>query len=212
MSTSRKSGNEIDYFSYNGEQQTLVPQSNTFNKWHQTFSTRLKGLGYALISSTDDEDKHLLCVGSDRLCGTYYTNDTQKNEFKEVFDLMPQLKLEHMAEMRPVRFKSRDRLDLYAYLTIPSNASVKDPVPLILNPHVDRYGPRDDWGCNPETQLFASRGYAILQINYCGSGGYGKSFYLAVSKQIGRNMLNDLEDGVAYAQTLDFIGAEKTAI
>ena len=83
---------------------------------------------------------------------------------------------------------------------------------MIVNPHGGPYGVRDGWGFNPETQLFASRGYATLQINYRGSGGYGKKFYLAGSKQIGRKMLDDLEDGVAYAIKQGWVDEKKIAI
>jgi len=90
-----------------------------------------------------------------------------------------------MAEIRPIRFTSRDGLQLYGYITIPKDAANGKKVPLVVNPHGGPYGPRDEWGFNPETQLFASRGYATLQVNYRGSGGYGKKFSLAGNKQIG---------------------------
>ncbi|SFI73509.1 Prolyl oligopeptidase family protein [Olleya namhaensis] len=114
--------------------------------------------------------------------------------------------------MRPINFISRDGLKVYGYITIPNNIKKGQRVPLIVNPHGGPYGVRDYWGFNPETQLFASRGYATLQVNYRGSGGYGKEFFLKGNKQIGRKMLNDLEDAVAYAKTLDFIDGNKTAI
>ena len=117
-----------------------------------------------------------------------------------------------MAEMRPITFTSRDGLTLYGYLTVPKEAQSGEKVPLIVNPHGGPYGPRDEWDFNPESQLFASRGYATLQVNYRGSGGYGKSFYLAGSKQIGRKMLADLEDGVAYVKSLGLVDENKVAI
>ncbi len=210
--TSRKRGHEIDYFYYTGEKSELVPHSKTFKKLHKKFKKQFKDQEFFVVSTTDEEDKHLLYVSSDRLYGVYYTYDAKKKSFKQVFDLMPQLKPVDMAEMRPISFTSRDGLTVDGYLTIPNNASKTDPVPLIVNPHGGPYGPRDEWGFNPETQLFASRGYATLQVNYRGSGGYGKKFYLAGSKQIGRKMLNDLEDAVAYVKTMDFIDGDKVAI
>lgn len=148
---------------------------------------------------------------SDKLYGIYYLYDAVKDIFKEVFNLMPELNPNDMAEMRPIKFKSRDGLTIYGYLTIPKQAK-SGKVPLIVNPHGGPYGVRDDWGYNPETQLFASRGYATLQINYRGSGGFGKAFFLAGNKQIGRKMLDDLEDGVAYVKTLNLIDDNKIAI
>lgn len=212
LETSRKRNYEIDYFSYTGEKSEIVPVSAAFKKLYARFKSQFGKYQFGIISKTDEEDQYLLIVTSDKLYGKYYTYDLKTDKFTLLADLMPKLKEEDMAEMRPVKFKSRDGLDLYGYITIPKEAKSGAKVPLIVNPHGGPYGPRDEWGFNPETQLFASRGYATIQVNYRGSGGYGKSFSLAGSKQIGRNMLNDLEDGVAYAKSLGFIDGDKVAI
>jgi len=197
MSRSRKRNYEVDYYYYTGEKAEIVAVSPTAKRLKEKFTKQFGNKSVSISDVTDEEDKYLLYVYSDRLYGTYYLYDATADNFKKLLDLMPQLKEEDMAEMRPIKFKSRDGLDLYGYVTIPKNADASRKVPLIVNPHGGPYGPRDNWGFNPETQLFASRGYATLQINYRGSGGYGKSFYLAGCKQIGRKMLDDLEDGVA---------------
>lgn len=211
LSRSRKRNYEIDYFYHIGEKKVVVPVSDTYKKWHKKFTEKFAHKSFTIVSKTDEEDKILLYVNSDKLYGTYYMYDVAKDTFKEIFHLLPHLNENDMAEVRPIQFKTRDNLTVYAYLTIPKQA--KDgKVPLIVNPHGGPYGVRDYWGFNPETQLFASRAYATLQINYRGSGGYGKAFYLAGSKQIGRKMLEDLEDGVAYVKTLGLIDENKIAI
>jgi dipeptidyl aminopeptidase/acylaminoacyl peptidase len=212
LATSRKRGYEVDYYYYTGEKDEIIPVSATAKKLHARFKKQFGDKDFTITGITDNEDKYLLYVGSDKLYGVYYFYDATKDTFKEIMNLAPQLKEEDMAEMRPIKFKSRDGLTVYGYLTIPKGASKSNKVPLILNPHGGPYGVRDSWGFNPETQLFASRGYATLQVNYRGSGGYGKEFFLAGNKQIGRNMLNDLEDGVAYAKTLGFIDGDKVAV
>ncbi len=212
MSRSRKRDYEIDYYYFNGEKSEITPVSDYYKKLHKRLENEFKGYEFSVANKTEDEDKYLILVGSDRLYGKYYLYDVKTDQIKEIMDLMPQLKEEDMAEMRPIKFTSRDGLEIYGYLTIPNGASASNKVPMIVNPHGGPYGPRDSWGFNPETQLFASRGYATLQINYRGSGGYGKKFYLAGSKQIGRKMLNDLEDGVEYALSLGFINPEKVAV
>lgn len=211
LSRSRSRGYEVDYYYYTGEKSVVVPVSSTYKKLHNKFTNEFVNRDFNIVSETDEEDKFLIYVTSDKLYGVYYLYDAVKDTFKEVFNLMPTLNPDEMAEMRAIKFTSRDGLTIYGYLTIPKQA--KDgKVPLIVNPHGGPYGVRDVWGFNPEAQLFASRGYATLQINYRGSGGYGKSFFLAGNKQIGRKMLNDLEDGVAYVKTLDLIEEEKIAI
>ena len=212
METSRKRGYEVDYYYYTGEKERIVPVSETFTELYRKFEQRLGDQQFSVVSVTDQEDKYLLSVSGDKLYGIYYTYDVAEDTFQEVMNLMPQLKPEDMAEMRPITFPSRDGLTLYGYLTIPSSAQSGERVPLVVNPHGGPYGPRDEWGFNPETQLFASRGYATLQVNYRGSGGYGKEFFLAGSKQIGRKMLDDLEDGVAYVKSLDLVDENKIAI
>jgi dipeptidyl aminopeptidase/acylaminoacyl peptidase len=212
MSRSKKRGYEIDYYYFTGEKQSIRPVSETYKELDKRFQNEFGDKEFSVVSKTDEEDKYLIYVTSDKLYGKYYLYNDKENSFKVIMDLMPQLKEEDMAEMRSLKFKSRDGLTIHAYLTLPKEASTDVKVPLIVNPHGGPYGPRDEWGFNPETQLFASRGYATLQINYRGSGGYGKEFYLAGNKQIGRKMLNDLEDGVAYVKTLGLIDENRIAV
>ncbi len=209
---SRKRNFEVDYYYYNGEKYHIIPVSKTAKKLHDKFKAQFGEKDFYISSKTDNEDKYLIYVTSDRLYGKYFTYNTSTDQFKEVINLMPQLKEEDMAEMRSIKFKTRDGLIVYGYLTIPNEAKNGKKVPMIVNPHGGPYGPRDSWGYNPETQLFASRGYATLQVNYRGSGGYGKEFYLAGCKQIGRKMLDDLEDAVAHVKTLGLIDESKIAI
>jgi len=212
VSRSRKRDYEVDYYYYTGEKSVVIPVSTTYKKLHEKFIEKFKNKDFDIVSKTDEEDKFLIYVTSDKLYGIYYLYEAMKDQFKEVFNLMPALDPKEMAEMRPIKFKSRDGLTIYGYLTIPNQSKEGKKVPLIINPHGGPYGPRDNWGFNPETQLFASRGYATLQVNYRGSGGYGKDFFLAGNKQIGRKMLDDLEDGLAYVKTLNLIDENKIAI
>ncbi|MDC1107033.1 S9 family peptidase [Prolixibacteraceae bacterium] len=212
MSRSRLRNYEIDYFYYNGEKSEVTPQSKTFKKLHKKLSKKFKGQEFNIVDKTDDETKMLIVTGSDKLYGVYYSYDAKSNKFEKLLDLMPQLKAEDMATMLPISFESRDGYTVYGYITLPQTVEKGQKAPLIVNPHGGPYGVRDSWGFNPETQLFASRGYATLQVNYRGSGGYGKEFYLAGSKQIGRKMLNDLEDGVAYVISKGWVNKDRVAI
>jgi len=212
MSVSRKRDYEIDYIYYNGEKNYTIPISDTYKELHKIFLKQFGNKDFSISNKTDDENKYLIYVTNDKLYGIYYVYNSKDNTFKEIMNLMPQLKENDMVEMRPIKFKSRDGLTIYGYLTIPKEAKNGQKTPLIVNPHGGPYGPRDSWEFNSESQLFASRGYATLQVNYRGSGGYGKEFYLAGNKQIGRKMLDDLEDGVAYIKTLGIIDQDKIAI
>ncbi len=211
MSRSKKRNYELDFYSYNGEKEIIIPVSEYFKKLHRKLSSKFSTNNFEVVSQTTKEDKYLIMVFSDILYGQYYLYDVKNNNIKLLEDLMPKLTPDTMAPMTPISFTTRDGLDVHGYLTLPLNAK-KGKTPMIVNPHGGPYGERDSWGFNAEAQLFASRGYATLQINFRGSGGYGKQFYLAGSKQIGRNMLNDLEDGVKHVINQGVIDKNKIAI
>lgn len=212
MARSRKRNYEIDYFSYNGEKNVLIPVSKSFKKFDAAAKKIFPNKVVSRIDYDDNEETYLVVVQSDKLYGTYYTYDVAKKKFTLLYDLMPQLKEEDMAVMRPITFKSRDGLTIHGYITLPKAALEGKKVPLIVNPHGGPQGIRDSWGFNPETQLFASRGYATLQVNFRISGGYGKEFLRAGFKQIGRKAMDDVEDGVKYVLEQGWIDKDKIAI
>ncbi len=212
MATSRKRNWEIDYFEYEGEKQVIVPVSKFYTKLHSKVTKRFKDKQYGIADYTDDESQFLIYITSDKLYGVYYAYDVEKDEFKELYNLMPQLKEEDMAEMRPITFTSRDGLTLHGYITLPKAAQDGQQVPVIVNPHGGPQGIRDSWGFNPESQLFASRGYATLQVNFRISGGYGKEFLRSGFKQIGRKAMDDVEDGLKHVIEQGWVNPEKVAI
>lgn len=212
MHLSRKRNYELDYFSYEGEKDVVVPVSAFYKDLHTRITNMFKGKQYSIADFDDNENKFLIYVTSDKLYGTYYEYDNKTKKFTLLYDLMPQLKEADMAEMRPIKFKSRDGKMIYGYITLPKEALQGKKVPLIVNPHGGPQGIRDSWGFNPETQLFASRGYATLQVNFRISGGYGKEFLRAGFKQIGRKLMDDVEDGVKYAIQQGWVNKNKIAI
>ena len=212
LSVSKKRNWELDYFTYEGEKQVIVPVSDYFKKLHAKFVKQFGDKQYSIISYTDDENKYLIYVSSDKLYGKYFSYEVDKDLFNEVFDLMPQLKEEDMAEMRPITFKSRDGIILNGYITLPKAALQGQRVPVIVNPHGGPQGIRDSWGFNPEAQLFASRGYATLQVNFRISGGYGKEFLTSGFKQIGRKAMDDVEDGLQYVIEQGWVDKDRAAI
>ncbi len=212
MATSRKRNWEIDYFEYEGEKEVVVPVSKFYKKLHKRITERFKGKQYGIADYTDDEKQFLIYTTSDKLYGVYHAYDVEKDEFKELYNLMPQLKEEDMAEMRPITFTSRDGLTIHGYITLPKAAQDGRKVPVIVNPHGGPQGIRDSWGFNPEAQLFASRGYATLQVNFRISGGYGKEFLRSGFKQIGRKAMDDVEDGLKHVIEQGWVDPEKVAI
>ena len=112
--------------------------------------------------------------------------------------------------MKSITYKSRDGLTIHGYLTTPAGVEAKN-LPLVVIPHG---GPsaRDVWGFDSEAQFLANRGLAVLQVNFRGSTGYGKSFWQAGFKQWGRKMQDDVTDGVLWAVEKGIADKDKLAI
>ncbi len=113
--------------------------------------------------------------------------------------------------MQPISYTARDGLIIHGYLTLPAGAA-GHRVPLIMHPHGGPYGIRDDWGFDPEVQFLANRGYAVLQPNYRGSGGYGLDFLTAGRHEWGGKMQDDLTDGVKWAIAQGYADPARVAI
>ena len=141
--------------------------------------------------------KFIVSVSSDTVFGKYYYYDSLTDKLTELATLSPWLKSEELSEMHPISYKSRDGLTINGYLTLPKNKEAKN-LPLIVNPHGGPWA-RDMWGFNPEVQLLANRGYAVLQVNFRSSTGYGKEFLQAGNKQWGLKIQDDITDGVQWA-------------
>lgn len=212
LGLSRKRNWELDYYGFEGEKTEIIPVSPTFKKIYADLEKQFKGYEFNFAGKTDNEDKLLIVVQSDKLYGKYYIYDTKTGKATLLYDLMPQLKEADMAVMKPITFKARDGKTIHGYITLPKAALAGKKVPMIVNPHGGPQGVRDHWGFNPETQLFASRGYATLQVNFRISGGYGKEFLTSGFKQIGRKAMDDVEDGVLYAISQGWADKDKIAI
>jgi len=149
-------------------------------------------LGIAALDKA--EEKYIVRTYSDRSLGAYYFFDSKKNKLTKLHDVSPWIDEHNMAEVRPIQYRSRDGLTIQGYLTIPKGVEPKN-LPVVVNPHGGPWA-RDSWGFNPEIQFLANRGFAVLQVNFRGSTGYGKAFWEASFKQWGLTMQNDITDGV----------------
>ncbi|WP_217922330.1 S9 family peptidase [Miltoncostaea oceani] len=123
-----------------------------------------------------------------------YRRDTGESEL--LFRSRPWLDPATLAPMRPVTITSRDGLRLHSYLTLPLDAEPRD-LPAVLVVHGGPWA-RDAWGYDPQAQLLANRGYAVLQVNYRGSTGFGKAFMHAAEREFAGRMHDDLIDAVEW--------------
>ena len=173
--------------------------------WDETVARRQRILDEALPGLinqqqviSEDGKRVLVQSRSDREPGVYYLFDETKKKIEEIAVLRPHLDPSQLAPMKAIRYKARDGLEIEAMLTLPVGREPKK-LPLVINPHGGPFGPRDEWRYNPEIQLLANRGFAIIQPNYRGSGGYGDWFERLGYRQWGRAMQDDLTDAVKWA-------------
>lgn len=154
------------------------------------------------VNTLQDWDKSLnrflVRAWSDKVAARYYLLDMEAGKLRFLVDARPWQDPSTMAEMRPITYETRDGLTIHGYLTIPHGWD-GEPMPLILNPHGGPHGPRDAWGWSKEGQFFASKGWMTLQVNYRGSGGYGRTFQESGYRKWGLEMQDDLTDAVAWA-------------
>lgn len=165
-----------------------------------------------IISTADDEKAFIIYAGRDTDPGAYYLLDLHgRTQFVQLGQVNPHLKPEQLRPMKPVVYRARDGLEIHGYLTLPAGAEGRR-VPLIINPHGGPFGIRDYWGYHRDVQFLASRGYAVLQPNYRGSGGYSLEFLEAGRREWGRKMQDDLTDGVAWAVAEGIADPHRVAI
>lgn len=191
FSAKRKVLQSAFYTSWKGEQHFLDKEAEAdYNKMKDKF----KGYEVAIYGNNNEEDKFIVWTGNDKLPSKFYFYDKKTGETKYLATGRPWLKEEHMATMKPIEYKSRDGLTIHGYLTLPKGYEAKN-LPVVINPHGGPWA-RDQWGFNNEAQFLANRGYAVLQMNFRGSTGYGKEFWLKGSKEWGKKMQDDITDGV----------------
>ena len=152
----------------------------------------------------------LVSFESDRAPVRFYSWDRATKKATILFTNRPKLEGAPLAEIKPIEFTSRDGLKIRGYLTLPVGVPAEN-LPMVLSVHGGPWA-RDNWGFNTHVQLLANRGYAVLQLNFRGSTGFGKKFLHAGDRQWGLAMQNDLTDGVAWAVSQNIVDPKRVAI
>jgi len=162
----------------------------------QAIARNFPGQYSRVLNYTADGKHAIVIVRSDRNPGDYYLFDLTTHNMQMLVHARPWVDPATMRPMEPVDIVARDGLALHGFLTTPAGSK---PYPLVVLPHGGPHGIDDEWGFNTEAQLLASRGYAVLQVNYRGSGGYGRAFEQMGYRQWGLSMQDDLTDATHWA-------------
>ncbi len=152
----------------------------------------------SVVSTTHDFRLSIVAVWGDIYTTEFFLYDRDKNQLSPMFDSRPWIDDELLSPMEPIVVTARDGTELHGYLTVPRGAEKKN-LPLIIVPHGGPHGPRDEWGFQVFEGFIPAAGYAMLQINYRGSGGYGQAFENMGHREWGGKMQDDLTDSVRWA-------------
>lgn len=184
----------VTYDAYKPSLKYIDPGSE-WTQLHAGLMRSFPGQMLSFNSFSRDGNKVLLAVWSDRDIGSYYVYDRTSKQLQKVIDYKPWLKPDAMARSRPIEFTNRAGQKLFGFLT----ANGTGPMPMVVMAHGGPFDVHDTWGFNDEVQFLASRGYAVLQVNYRGSGGRGEAFARAGWKGWGTTIQQDITDGVRWA-------------
>jgi len=171
---------------------------------------QLAGSEIMIVGRDSAEDKFIIKSYTDRNPGTYYLYERADQKLTRLGDINTSINPNELCSMQTIAFKARDGLTINGYITLPKGKNATD-LPVVVMPH-DGPWRRDTWGYSDEVQFLANRGYAVFQVNYRGSTGYGKAFYSAGFKQAGGKIQDDITDGVNWLINKKIANPKKIAI
>lgn len=169
------------------------------------------GYQVEVSNGSDDGKLRVVTVHSDREPGKFFLYDADSQaKLSMLMAFKQNITRDRFSAMTPISFDARDGTKIHGYLSRPNGSKGKDP--MIVMVHGGPFGIRDHWGWDPEVQLLTSHGYAVLQVNFRGSGGYGTDFEEAGHRQWGKIMQDDVTDGTLWAVKQGFADKDKMCI
>src|SRR5438045_5498569 len=163
---------------------------------YKTLSDKLPEYEIDVAAHDKAEEKFIVVANNDRTPGSRYLFEKKSGQLTKLVDVAPWLKEQQLAPKKAINLQRTDGSTIQGYLTLPLGREPKN-LPVVANPHGGPWA-RDVWNYNPEVQFLANRGYAVLQVNFRGSTGYGRKFWESSFKQWGRTMQDDISDGVQW--------------
>ncbi|KAF1696060.1 S9 family peptidase [Pseudoxanthomonas daejeonensis] len=190
---------------------TMIDEAHPDAEVYGSLASAFPGEMVDFSSATKDGNLIVVSVYSDSNPGELYLYDRKAGKARFLMQGRAWLKKEQMGSVKPFSVATRDGKTIHGYLTLPKGSSGKN-LPLIVNPHGGPIGPRDTWRFNSEAQMFANRGYAVLQVNFRGSGGYGDAFRNAGHRQWAQGIQNDILDATHWAIQQGYADKERICI
>jgi dipeptidyl aminopeptidase/acylaminoacyl peptidase len=171
----------------------------------------LPGTVNSILDFTRDGKRMLVTASSDRAPAVAYVYDDPTKNLQLLGASRGWIKPEQMVSTHPIVYAARDGLEIHGDLTLPVGQKPLN-LPLVVMPHGNVFGLRDQWTFDPMVQMLANRGYAVLQMNYRGSGGFGSDFQKKGRKEIGGKIQEDIEDATRWAIAKKVANPKRIAI
>lgn len=187
---------ELIATTYEDERERISWKNKAFEADYRWLEGKLPGRKISFGSHTTDENLWLISASSDVEPGETFLFDRKARKLTLQYKIREKLPREALSQVKAIRYKSSDGLEIPAFLTLPKGLPEKN-LPLVVVPHGGPWG-RDYWGYSPVAQFLANRGYAVLAPNFRASTGYGKKFLNAGNKQWGDKMQDDITWGVKH--------------
>ena len=181
---------------------------------------RIRGVDdgeFKVTSRSHDDTRWIVYFVKDDGPTTFHLYDRERDEVEYLFTNRPDLERYDLRPMKSAVVSSRDGLDMVVYYTLPTQTGGEGdtepakPIPTVLLVHGGPQG-RDSWGYDPQHQLLANRGYAVVSVNFRGSTGFGKAFVNAGDREWGGKMHDDLIDVVEWAVERGISDPDRIAI
>ena len=173
------------------------PAEHPIGNWLKKLQKIFPQNTVSITSGSRDNARFIVKVSSASNPGDFYLLDTKSGKVRFLTKSSPWIDSKKMAEVKPIKLAVRDGMEIFGYITTPKDKTKN--LPLVVLPHGGPHGVRDYWEYNPDVQLLANNGYAVLQVNFRGSDGYGREFSVAGYGQWGAKMQDDVTDATLWA-------------
>lgn len=200
----------LESYKFEGERPTIVHVGERGEKLNNIFAQTFPGSTVEIESQSKDKNRMIIRVTSPTDPGTFYFYDENQKKIEMIGYIYQKVDLEKLSPMTPIEYKARDGLIIPGYLSLPHGVGEKN-LPTIILPHG---GPltRDNWRFDFWVQFLTTQGYAVLQMNYRGSTGYGEDYMEKGFHEWGRKMVEDINDGAKWMISQGYADPNKMCI
>ena len=187
-----------------------IDPNDEFTKLHSSLAKAFSGQDITITSRTKDLKEMVVFARSDKNPGDFYLFNNEKKSAEFLFSQKQWIDPQLMSERKPIQFQSRDGKLIHGYLTLPINH--QNNLPLVTYVHGGPYGVQDEWWYDSTSQMLANNGYAVLQVNYRGSSGYGLEYEEVAYRKRSTLIQEDIIDGTQWAMSLPEVAKNKACI